>query len=847
MNGYARNGSSTGLAMFETPFSDTLPSRELGDEAFENFQQRLDSPFSRTYETGGAGVPSQLAEEFVQFLGELHDSEFSNAVYEAAAEMEESWRSRISNELAMGENFVPFATQQANEYLQPLALRAEELIDTVSQHFTGNALLDQSEAEIESFFSELEFDHHDFTPTQEQLFGGLFNKVKNVVKKGVELAKKGVQAVGKLLPINIVLNKLKGMIRPLLGKVLQFAIGKLPKNLQPHAQALSKRFLNQETSSDYLTTPDDTAAGEIDALQQEFDSNLGALVFSENEADGQGLMMEYESSIESVARKTLTETGGVVVPSLDVARQQFMTELKELKAGEDATPAIERFLPAAVMALQPVIKMAISIIGRPKVINFLAGILSKLVSKYVPENVARPLAASIADVGLKSIGFETREMSQQDLAYEAIANTIEETAQHLATMNEADLANSDTLTLNLLEAFETAAANNFPPQYIKEGARKSIQPGVWVLKPRNGPKSLYKKFTKVFDITLDPQTAQAVTSFRGLPLANFLRDKLGLDPSKSLKANVHIYEATKGTKLSAISKYENLPGFNGTQPFAWVQLHPLTSKAASLILKEPALGKDLPEKSIAGRHRTAIGQRFYFLEINGARLRIPPVDHSRHKHARDGKPSSARPSQSADVQAVINFIKSSIGINYFFSEEDAKALVEKLNKNDALGAAVEIRNTIRHVLNTMLQSSVSSKVRIIHESIPELYLENINDEEHASVLGGLVKKAGGIALGGSKHLVKSIVEKLTVKISELAYEALSRFFKERSAEFKNAQAQPQDGVTIRLVWHNIAGMSGMRAAIQALRGNLPVGSITDLALPSLAAPEIKIVADKKFE
>lgn len=846
MNGYAKNGSSTGTAMFETPFSDTLPSHELAEESFGNFQHMLESPFSRTFETGGVAMPSQLAEEFVQFLGELNDSEFSNALYEAASEIEDTWRLRVSNEMAMGENFVPFATQQARTYLQPLIVKSEQMIDTVSQHFSGNVMLDQTETEIESFFNELEVDTRDFTPAQEQLFGGLINKVKSVVKKGVELAKKGVAAVGKLLPINIVLEKLKGLIRPLLNKVLKFAIGKLPKNLQPHAQTLAKRFLNMEASESQMTE-DHSAAGELEALQTELDNNISGLVFGETEADPQGLVMEYENSLELLEQTNVAETGGASISSLAVAREQFIQELRELRPGQDPTPVIERFLPAAIIGLQPVIKMAISIVGRPKIINFIAGLLAKLVSRYVPENIARPLASSIADIGLRAIGFETTEMNKSDLAYEAIANTIEETVHHLGNISETEANNSDALTVSLLEAFETAAANNFPQQYIKEGVRRSIQPGVWVMKPRNGAKHHFKKFTRIFDITIDPQSAQAVTSFRGLPLANFLRDKLGLDPSKAIKAKVHLYEAVQGTKLSSIPKYENLSGFNSSQPFAWVQLHPLSSQAAAILLKEPALGKDVKAQHVAGRHRIAIGQRFYFLEIQGVRLRIPPVDRSRRKQGQPEKPSMTRPSQSADVQAVINFVKSSIGINYYFSEEDAKELVEKLNKNDAVGAAVSIRNAIRKVLNTMLQGQVSSKVRIIHEAFPELYLENVT-EENESALGSLAKKVGGIALGGSgKALVKTIVEKLIGILSEKAYESLNKFFKERAAEFINAQAEPQDGVTVKLTWNNVGGMAAIRTALNAIRGNLSLGSIADLTLPSIPSPEITIVADKKFD
>lgn len=852
MNSYAGNGMSSELAMFETPFADistlkeALRSNEPGEVAYSNFLQELESPFTRTYEvTSSDAVVSQISEEFVQFLGELNDTEFSDTVYELASEIEDRWLPKISNESAMGDHFTPFATQQAREYITPLLMETETMIERVSQHFSGNNLADHTEKEIESFFAELEFNHENFSPAQEQFFGKIFNKVKSVVKKGVDLAKKGISVIGKILPVNIILNKLKGLIKPLLDKVLKFAIGKLPKNLQPHAQALAKKFLKLEAS-----TPSETselyASGELDGIQTEFDGRVAQLLFTSDETESDAIVSEYETSDEVIEKEFAYEAGGLTLPSLDAARQQFINELKSLPPGESPAPAIERFLPAAILVLQPIIKMALSVIGRQKVINFLAGLLAKLVGKYVPENVAKPLAASIIDVGMSAIGFEMNEANKNDLAYEAIANIVQETVQNMGNLDEATVQDQEALTLELLEAFEKAAANNFPPRYIKEQLRPSIQPGVWVLKPRKGPKHMYKKFTKVFSITIDPQSAQAVKSFRDLPLANFLKDKLSLDPTKPIQAKVHLFESIPGTKLSKINKYENVSGFNPSQPFAWVQLHPLTQQAASVLLKEPALGKDLPKKFTAKRHRTNVGQRFYYLEISGARLKIPPVNHATHKHGNQNKPGTPKPSQSGDIQGVINFVKSEISFNYYFSEEDAKSVVEKINKNDFLGAAISIRHAVKNVLNGILIKNIGNKIKIIHEAIPELYLEHINEYENESSLASLAKSVGGIALSGSKEILTKIIEQLVEKLSEHAYQAVANFFKGRAAEFKEAQAQPQDGVTVKIIWSNIQGMTTIRNVINAIRGKNALSNISDMTLPNIPAPEIKIVADKKF-
>ncbi len=859
MDNYSTNGFSAQLAEYETPFADvTLTREEPQNEDLENFDMQmygeLESPFAQTFEMPGIiNNQSPLAQDYVQFLGELHDSEFSNVLDELAAELEDTWSSKISNEIAMGERFIPFATQQANEYFTPFINTYETAIDRVSEHFSGNSLADHSEAEIERFFSEFEYDNSRFSPAQEQLFGGIFDKIKSVVKKGVDLAKKGISVVGKFLPINIILGKLKGLIRPLLDKVLKFAIGKLPQNLQPYAQTLAKKFLNLEASGEPEYNENEIPSnGNLEAIQTEFDNHIANLVFSGNETEAEDLVMNYETSSDSLQRETDYETGGLNIPSLETGRQQFIDDLKNLKEGESPAPAIERFLPVAIMALRPVIKIALSIIGRQKIINFLAGLLAKLVGKYVPENVAKPLAASIIDIGMSAIGFETYEMNKADVAYEAIANTIQETVQNLGELNEAMLSDNEALTGELLEAFETAAANNFPSQYIKEEARKSSQHGLWVLKPRKGPRHYYKKYTHIFNTTITPQIAQTLKTFKGAPLYNFLRDKLGLDPTKPVQARVHLYQAINGTRLSHVNRYEKVPGLGASQPHGSVQFHPLTIEAASLLCKEPGLGKNFSSRFTSKRHRTAIGQRFYYLEINGARLRVThTVDHRSSQPGTTGSaagnPSKAQVASTSDVQAIINFVRSEIKFNYYFSEEEAKSVVEKLNRNDFLGAAMGIRQSVKNVLNDMLKNNVSNKVKIIHEAMPEMFLENYTDQQEQFSFGDVGKATGSISLNAGKELLTKLVEKLIDKLSALANDAIAGYFKVRAAEFKQAQAEPQDGVTVQIIWMNIQGMASIKAVINAIRGNLSIPNLADLSLPNIPTPEVKISAGKKFE
>jgi hypothetical protein len=202
---------------------------------------------------------------------------------------------------------------------------------------------------------------------------------------------------------------------------------------------------------------------------------------------------------------------------------------------------------------------------------------------------------------------------------------------------------------------------------------------------------------------------------------------------------------------------------------------------------------------------------------------------------------------SGDIQGVINFVKSEIRLNYYFSEEEAKNIAGKLKNNDYTGAFIAIRYNVRNVLHGILLKNVGSKVKIIHEAMPEMFLENFEDKQENFSFGGLGRSIGNMALNAGKEMVKKLIEKLIEKISQAAYKAVVNYFKSRVNEYMTAQAAPQDGVTIKIIWFNIPGMSSISAIINAFKGKLTAGNLTDLVLPSLPAPEVKISAGKNFD
>lgn len=819
------NGTAVAFADYETPFADEVTQPELAlhkDTQLipARYDSEFESPFSLTYETDGNTLNQPRAEAFVEMLAELHDAEFSESLHAIANEIEETILSKFDNSTLTNDQYSRYVKERTQSYLAPLYNEVDSMIDRVNSFLTENENV--SDPGIDQFMDELHFDHNgELTPAQEQFFGKVLSKVKKVASKVKSVAE-------KFSPIHIALNKIKGLIRPLLTKVLNSLIGKIPKDLQPIAQTLAKKFLSHETRIEDPELAQDgemLAGADFDGIQREFDLHISNLVFETNEFESAELINSYLYENE-VEKSSSTEL------SLNDARQQFIQRLKD---GEDVAPAMEQFVPAVMGA----VKIAISIIGRKRVVDFLAGLLAKLVQKWVPPQTAKPLATSIVDLGLKSMSFEDVERDQEDLAYEAIANTVEEVVRTLSVEPELNSVNGlhdheaiDRVTEHALPAFNKAAANNFPGHYLKRGVQTSRDPDVWVLMPRRRKDKLYKKYTKVFQATLTPPIASSLKTFGDITLAQFLKDTLGLNSTQAVEVRVHIYEAIPGTWLSKISMYERAPGLGSADKSAWVKIHPLTVAAATALLNEPGLGKDFGNSLMASHDKVAVGQRFYYLEVAGAPVRRPRIISRTHRHKR-GQNGIQITARTSDIQAVLNFVRSEINVNYFFSEADANNIVEKLTKNDVIGVAEGIRKSLRDTLNKVLVSKASSKVKIIHESIPELYLSYVPETEQF---------AGAIG----KIALQKVIEKLTERFVDAGYQAAKSFFKTRAAEFKDALTKPEDGITLRVSWAKVPGMAQIRSVIKLIRGEGSLGDLKNISLPTINAPTVTVTEGKNF-
>ncbi len=806
-----------------SPFADPAMGKEAATQDLYEALGELEAvdPFAATMATGAVAPADPRTSNRNATIAELNDTEMDEVLYNVAGELiERAETGQVMGQFEFGGTKASLG-QQA--YVNKLADASERFIDRMREHLEAQPMASLTESEIDQLVAQYAGEQEGFTPVQDQFFDKIIKTVGNVVKSGVK-------AVSKVLPIGPILDKLKKLIKPLLERVLKFAIGKLPKNLQGHARTLAKKFLGLNAEASFANEVE-TEAG-VDVIQHEWNAAVGTIATAQTEAEANAAVDEYNAMSAS------EDTN-----DLNAARQRFVQELKQLKPGQDPQPVIENFLPVALVALQPVIKIAISIIGRDKVIGFLAKPLASLVSKYIPESVSVPLATKILDIGLGVMGFETSEEAPSVAAYEAIASTIEESISGMDVSNLVEEATSENLTTarrSMLNAFEAAAANSFPNAYIKEKLRNTTSDGVWMLMPRNAKGNYaYKKYSRVFEVNLDAAKVKSIRTFRHLPLANFLKDKFNIDLSTPVKARVHVYESIKGTWLSKISLHEKVPGLGSAAQHAWNQLHPLSPIAAATLLGEAGLGRQFSPMFTTSRHRIGIGQRFFYLELGRSPVRRPVPT----KPGGGTTPPPPQPARSGDVQAVLDFKQGLIRLNTFFSESDAVDIATKLRSNDYAGAAKNIETSIRGTLHGILLNNVGSKVKIIHEASSEQYMDQW--------LGAAVRAVGGAAAGAvagvATDVLKGQLEKLANLITDKAVEAVENYFKARAAEFIAAQAEPKDGVTVKLTFNNFPGMAAISTLVQAAKGKLTVGHIADLVLPpKLPMPDVQVKADKVF-
>jgi hypothetical protein len=674
-------------AELETPFLPSLAETAAPPPA-QSWE--IETPFLSEYRSGEQIVDAR-AGAIRELLQDLLDPEFEEELEDLIARAEDQ-----TERMGLGETATDTAKAERllERWIEPIRTEAEAMLDRMATALEGQELATLGETELEEILDRFEPQETDYAPTFEG-FGflkKLHRKVKKAVSGAVALAKKGVAAVSKVLPLGPILNKLKALVRPLLRKVIAVALNKIPPELRPYIKQLAGKFLGEEETPEGLEEESESAAASVDSrqLQLAFDGEIANLLMAPSEEEAEDVLAEAYAAAAPVEGTDLGE--------LDDARQRFISEIEHLAQGQDPTPLVENFLPAVI----PALKVGIGIVGRPKVVSFLAGYLGRLIAPYVGPKITPVLSRAIVDAGLKLISLETPQDGERRIGAEAFANIVEDTMRHVGQQPEADLEDDRLLEAAAYEGFQQAVAENLPTTLLdpaSEYLETSRPLGTWIGMPR-GQRVRYRKYSRIFPVAVTPAVARAVRTFGGGALDRYLRDRLG--QTGIVRGRVHLYQAVPGTRPGRIAAGERAVRGLGRAVAGRGNLHPLTKEAAGILLAEPGLGREFEESRLERDTSIAVGDRLFFLEVPGV------------------KPMERR---SSGASIFLDRQSNEARIAIFVSESDAQAIATRLRKREPIGASLA---SLRRIFTPAIRAALkgrTSAARVRGESLePEEFI-----------------------------------------------------------------------------------------------------------------------------
>lgn len=740
-----------------------------------------ESPFASEYESVTDGVGPK-AELYAEVVSELESEEFEEAVTDLVHEAAALAEDRFSYEGGTAAQERMEAEHGLREYLEPLASEMEALVDRVAESVRGTDLSTMAEGEFENFMEGLTPADTGLSPTQETVIQEFFlGKIKGALNKVRSIAQ-------KFSPIHIILNKLKAMARPLLEKVLRQALDRLPVAVRPIARQLASKFLGTREQEAEDEEVGETAAADPAAIAREFDAELAGYVMEGEEFERHAALEQFAGEQGSASSDTIRE--------LQERRAEFARDIGELAPGQEAGPVVERFIPAILAAL----KLGIKIIGRPKVVNFLAGLVAKLIDKYVGKDASVTLSRSLVDTGLGFIGLEAPVAAEHQAGY-ALASTLEDTIARVTQEAPASAwEDEEVLESYVREAFGKAASAHFPDSEIRSDLHEASKvSGAWVALPVQFRRKHYKKYSRALEVSLTAQMAAALKSFGGVPVQAVLRDQLGLAPNGPMPVRVHLYEAVPGASLPDIAMHEKqVRGLGSNRREAWSLIHPLTPEAAGILLNEPGLGRPVDAKFLADRNVITVGQRFYYLEMQAVRPRTIVTARGVQRSAR-----------TARVKVHFDFPRGELRVLLFFSEAQAQAIAAQL-RGRAPGSVTiaALKFGLETYLATLFSGAPTRALRIIHERAP---IENFQ----SPLIGGVLKIVGRpLASVTLRWVLETFKRELVQRREQFA------------AQFTRAAASEEDGVSVVIVFQR-------PSFFQQLRGML--SGRTPLAAAALGA------------
>jgi hypothetical protein len=803
----------------ETPFLETYvfqTESPAGQPTLETSTLQVETPFLTQYM---GETPGNLeAETFFATLQDLHDSEFDEVLAELVGEAAALHAEHITQ---LGTTDAEVVSERfLQEWLEPARRDAEALLEEMERAAAQQDFYVMSEVEIDRFFEGFAPVSSGPTPVFEDFLKKIWRKAKNIAAGAWRLAKQGIKAVGKLIPLGKIFAAIKRLVQPLLQRVLQTALNKLPASLRPAATLLGQRLgiLKETEEAEAWEQGEQPATPEVGAIQGEFDVQLTGMLLAEEESEQELLLAEVINEAAMPAANPLAE--------LDAARERFIREFTQLERGQNPAPVLESFIPAVL----PLVRMGMTIVGRQRIVNFLAGYLGRLIQPHVGREAATALSRALVDIGLRMVMLEapeTRE-AQQRLAGAAMAATVEDTVRRIAELGEEAIEDPTRLEAETLQAFSGAAARNFPPSLLRPDLPELESYGVnatWLMMPR--PRYRYKKYSQVFDVTVTPQIARAVRIHGGGTLEGFLRSRGANLP---VKARMHLYEALPGSTLSGIAALEKgVPGLGQGTQYVWTQLHPLTPEAAGILIQQPGLGKAVDARFLQNPNMIAVGQRFYYLEVPGMRPPVPRPsgggssgrgDRPRPLIPEERVVRQSQASLTIDLRQGQNMIRVAI----FISEREGQELAPRLQAGEVTAGAGLLMRMATAAVTSALQNGANS-VNILYESPTQ--------EQMAAA-------AAGAAAGISGKVVEEVVKWLTKKILDMLWKVLVEYLKHRAGEFVTKIREPADGATVIVT---VRAPAQLIILANIRRGTIPgVTELLGLRSAAWGQPVVQVVA-----
>lgn len=744
---------------FHSPFLDVKSFPRQQPEALEENLTSpgalsASSPFVSVYEREGAEERSDPdSEEMVQFLGDLHDDGFDEAVFELVNEASALYEDRFVQEYRDTASHSVEAERFLREHFAPLENELETLLDNLVDDVERLDFDGMTETEVEAFIESYPLSGQ-LSPNFEN-FGGWFKKK---LRKAAKWAKRKAKALAKRA-FKAAIRKIRRYLKPLLKKILTFAIGKLPKKYQGMANKLRKR-LGYEIEEEEVIEAEQDTTGDIDQIQQELNLYIANLLLNDDETQHELILAEIVQESEQPVADPLAE--------LEIAREQFIEGILDLKKGGDPTPLVENFLPAVMWA----VKIGLKFYGRPKLVKYLAKHLAKLIRRYVGRHYAKPLAKVIVDAGLRLVNLEATEQEALHAAGGVVASMVEDTLHEVANLPDYILDDEDLLEGFVLEAFEKAATRNLPevlPEeaYIKRPNLREAKglKGTWLHKLRRRKKS-YKKFSRKLKAKLSFHKLRALKSFGEVPVLELLQSQFGPGAGTDLEADVHLYEAIVGSTLAKISRHEtSTPGLGTGDRWAYSQLHPLTPEAAGLLFGEPGLGRSMPARFLTHRRRIGVGQRFYYLEIPGTHRQMTPR-----------ADSAAQGPRISGLKLVLDFPQQQIRVSLFISESAAQTIAVNLRQKLSIGSVMPaVQSVLQSGLTLALSEQGGGNSKIIH---PTVLPQQIR--------------------GALQNLPPKLMARLNSRLIDWLGRGLSDYFRQKPDGFIAATEDRKDGVTLNI-------------------------------------------------